>query len=170
MKGTVLKQEGKAKVGLAGAPRRRKLPPLSTYCELPPEYQFKVLSRAEQVLKVHYVEFEGKKGGVYRFFYAGRTSEDIAKRIEKLKDFGQLKANYCVFQGTYKDAVNILKKRIRDLLQISEEILTDTPDVPLDRHMCLLADYVKLAESLTVRIKEAFDLVDEIYQTLESIE
>ena len=170
MKGTVLKQEGKAKAGSAGAPRKRKLPPLSAYCELPPEYQFKVLSRAEQVLKVHYVEFEGKNGGVYRFFYAGRTSEEITKRIEKYRDFGQLRANYCVFQGTYKDAVNILKKRIKDLLQISEEILTDTPDVPLDRHMCLLADYVKLAESLTAGIREAFELVDEIHQTLESTE
>jgi hypothetical protein len=163
------KRERKEMVGRQGAPLR-KLPPLSTYVAPPLTTQYKVNAKAEQPLKVNEALFKFRDGFV-KFHLTGRTAKELHEQASQIaKDFGPMEYSYPVFEGSYKEAVDRLRKTIKAVLQISEDMLAELPEVPLEHHLCLLADYRELLSHLAKEIEKQFDLVDTIYQYLEQTE
>jgi len=140
------------------------------YKEPPLEIQYKVNARAGQVLQANQVTLldECRKSWI-RLLVAGKDSKEI---FEKAKAFGLGKVgeNYPVFEGSYKDSVNSLRKEVERLASLSLAFLFAIPDVPHDGDICRFADYVKGLKHFIEKIDEAFDLVDEIYHYLETSE
>jgi len=160
------KKDRKEMVGRRRAPLR-KLPPLNTYVSPPLTTQYKVNAKAGQPLKVNEAFFKFKDGFV-KFHLVGKTKRELHEQASQIaKDFGPVEYNYPVFEGSYKEAVQKLKKNIEAVLQISEEMLAELPEVLLEHHLCLLADYRGLLSHLAKEIEKQFDLVDAIYQYLE---
>ncbi|WP_457681093.1 hypothetical protein [Thermovibrio sp.] len=152
---------------VVGAPRR-KLPPLKAYEEPPLKIQYKVHAKAEQVLRVHRVVFR-KGGGYIELLTAGKEPKEINEQVKALsKDLGEVEVNYPIFEGTYKEAVQELREKVESVIQISKELLNDLPEVALDNHLCLIADYENLLGFLYKEVKETKEIVDTIYQYLEA--
>ncbi|GAB6077282.1 hypothetical protein [Desulfurobacterium crinifex] len=145
---------------------KRRASRSNRYEEPPLQIQYKVNARAEQVLQANLVRLwdEEKKSGA-EFLIAGKDNQRIVEEAKKL-GLGEVVENYPVFKGNYKEAVELLRKKVKNFTAFSLAFLFSIPDVPHDGDLCLFSDYVKGLEHLAGQVREAFELVDEIYQTL----
>ena len=136
------------------------------YAEPSLKVQYKVNAKAEQVLQANYVTLVDKcRKSEVKLLIAGENSRDILEQAKKY-DLGEVVENYTVFKGSYKEAVELLRSRVKRLTEFSLAFLSIIPDVPHDGDICRFADYLTGLKHMVKEIDEAFFLLDEIYQTL----
>jgi len=135
--------------------------------EKPPlEIQYRVNAKAEQVLQANYVTLSDKcRKSWIRLLFAGKDSREILEKAKKF-ELGEVEENYPVFEGSYKEAVELLKEKVKKLTSFSLAFLFSIPDVPHDGDLCRFADYLTGLKHIVKEIDDAFDLVDTIYQAL----